>query len=145
MLGIFLCFTLILNRTTFFSFIPFLDRADIAGIFATFLTTTFILNVRELYFKQMLSIIDKSKRGQFLPYSNSFIAKQYSLACGLTLGVVILLIGFFLAGQPLKVAVSCGGIIFTVLYDMRICVQKGKRLQTFFSNTLILTFVYLLF
>lgn len=137
--------SLLLSKTRLFSAIPSLENRAIAEIISAFLSATFILNIRELYVKQMLSILEKGKLGQFLPYSSQYIIGQYAIASSVVLGGILLLLGLILATNPGKIMLSCTIILSVVIWDLWICGQKGKRLPAYLANMLVVLFVYRMF
>ena len=95
--------------------------------------------------KQMLSILEKGKLGQFLPYSSQYIIGQYVIASSVVLGGILLLLGLILATNPGKIMLSCTIILSVVIWDLWICGQKGKRLPAYLANMLVVLFVYRMF
>ncbi len=92
----FLVFSVVINRTSIFSSLPFFGEPKIARIVGILSTSAFLANLKQLYSKQILSILEKHKSGLFIPYSFMAIVINYSsigtiisIVCTTILGILL--------------------------------------------------------
>ena len=107
----FMMFSVVINRTSILSSVPFLGEPVIAKVIGVFSTSTFLAILKQLYSKQILSILDKHKSGLFIPYSFPTIVFNYG-----SIGIIVSMICVAILGLLLNTSIV--PIIYALLLLM---------------------------
>ena len=129
----FMMFSVIINRTSILSSVPFLGEPVIAKIIGVFSTSTYLTILKELYSKQILSILEKHKSGLFIPYSFPAIVFNYG-----SIGIIVSMICVAVLGLLLNTSIV--PIIYAqlllVISNLAYFYSLSKGKVNFFFNLL---------
>ena len=138
-LGILLVFTVLLNKTSIFSGIPLIGDPNISYVFCMFSIGTFLVNLREIYSKQILSICDKHEKGFFIPYTFKKIVSSYAIVCCFVTTLILVILCFiFLPGLIKSIIVL---ITLNLAMILSFLMQSKKRVTKLVNIIINLIFV----
>lgn len=142
-LTLFLAGAVFINKSTIFSTIPFIGDHNIAKLIGMFSLGTFIVNLKEIYLKQIVSMIEKQQKGLFIPFHNRKMTFNYALICSIIIIFSSTIVGLIMNTDPIRTILSI--VFFLLGSNIALWWRKRRRTALAFSNIIILLATYLLF
>ena len=140
----FIAFGILLIRTPVFAGIPLLGQPEIAVVIAVFSIATFYINVGRIFEKQLLTLLDKSRKGLFIPFGKPVIIRKICIVPIILFTSGTLIIGAVLSSRLIGIAVFAAGYNLLFLLRLFIISCTNRKLDILFSTgTLLLAYVLL--
>jgi len=140
----FIAFGFLLVKTPVFAGIPLLGQPEIAGVIAVFSIATFYINTGRIFEKQLLTLLDKSRKGLFIPFGKLVIIRKICIVPIILFTCSTLIIGVIMSSRLIGIAIFAAGYNLLFLLRLFIISCTNRKLDVLFSTgTLLLAYVLL--
>jgi hypothetical protein len=140
---LFLVFAIVINRTPVLATISIFGDPNISKLIGMLSLACFVTNLREVYYKQALSILSKKQEGLFLPYTNTMVILNYLLICNVAIVLSIMIVGLILRTNILSIVIS--ELIFLFGVSIAFWNTRKKQWLMIASNVIIFAATYCIF
>ncbi len=141
-LACFITVGVLIVRTPLFNEIPLLGQPEIASVIAVFFIVTFFLNVSRIFEKQLTTLLDKSRKGLFIPFGKSTIIRKICIVPIILFTCSALIVGTILSSRLIAIVIFIVGynLVFTLRLFL-ISYTKRKLDVLFNVATFLLTYM----
>jgi hypothetical protein len=123
----------LLVRTPLFIGIPLLGQPEIASVIAVSFIVTFFLNASRIFEKQLTTLLDKSRKGLFIPLGKPTIIRNMCIVPIALFTCSALIVGAVLSSRLIAIAIFIAGYNLLFLLRLFLISHTKRKLDVLFN------------